>query len=413
MNGEAMHVAPSAMRVSTLTGADALALLASEDFRGQWRSLHRECRWATVFQGLPFVEAWWRTYADRYEPVLLIGRRKEQEMCALLMLARERCTGEVLHVGTHHAEYHAWLAHEGDSDDFMVAAIHLLHEQRVCRQLQFMYLAPAAPLGWASALDRWRAPSVSVHPHPRGVRELDPSHPQSQSLRKKGTRSKLRRLQRNGAVEFRVLEEPEELQHWMPQIRRQCDQRHPDRAGTGPFGRDPVKERFFSELFATRGLLHASVLTRGDQLLASHLGLIDGDGVSLGLFTHDPDESTSSPGKLLLLMLSERLASDGFHRFDLTPGDAYKLRFANRVDQVFTVQIRFSTTDTLFRGMYSLLKRGVRAIASSPIEAPARTPGGLPGSAALAPALGGATAVPMSDWDRTSLRDDPREELAH
>jgi CelD/BcsL family acetyltransferase involved in cellulose biosynthesis/glycosyltransferase involved in cell wall biosynthesis len=352
-SGVATHVAHGDLQVTMLTGADARTTLATNDFRGEWCALQRACPWATVFQGPSFGDAWWQVYDARYDPLILMGRRAGGPLRGLLMLARDRQSGEVLHVGTHHAEYHAWLAHAGDSDAFMLGAMQLLRQHKVCRVLRFMYLAPGTPIGWTRLLSDWWAPGVIVHSHLRGLRELDSNHPENSSLRKKGTRSKLQRLSRSGPVEFRVLQSAEELQQWMPQIRRQCDQRHGGHLGIGPFGKDARKEQLFARFFETPGLLHASVLTRGDQLLASHLGLIDGRTVSLGLFTHDLDEHANSPGKLLLHFLAQRLAADGFELMDMTPGDQYKLRFATRSDVVHTLEVRFSTPDLMVRRLTS------------------------------------------------------------
>lgn len=343
---------PSNLDVTFVVGDPAVALLQDAVFRAEWRALYASCPWATVFQSPEFADAWWSVYSARFELRLVLGR-VSAELRALLLLVRDRRTGEILHVGTHHAEYHAWLALPADSDRFMTQVVRLLSVQSRCRVLRFQYLAPGAPLGWTRSFSSWKAPGCIVHAHQRGLRDLSDSATENQSLRKKSNKSKLQRLARVAPIEFRVITTAAELNEWLPQIETQCDARHGGHTGTGPFEGDPLKAEFYRSLLEQPGLMHVSVLVRGNQLLASHLGLIDGASISLGLFTHDLAEQNNSPGKLLLHMLAQEMASSGLRTLDLTPGDDYKLRFANRTDVVHTLEIRFQQLDLALRRVIS------------------------------------------------------------
>ncbi|MGI8470494.1 MAG: hypothetical protein ACR2N3_18805 [Pyrinomonadaceae bacterium] len=46
------------MIVQILTGDEARARLADDNWRGGWTNLYKICAWATSMQSLPFVEAW-------------------------------------------------------------------------------------------------------------------------------------------------------------------------------------------------------------------------------------------------------------------------------------------------------------------------------------------------------------------
>lgn len=339
----------AALSLEAVGGEPANELLRSNTFREEWATLYAACPWATIFQSAAFSDAWWDVYKVRYEPRVLLARGQQGELRGLLLLARDRRSGELFNLGTHHSEYHAWLAAPADSDQFMTEVVRMLRAYSGCRVLRFQYLAPRAPLGWTRAFSSWKAPGCIVHAHQRGLRDLNDSAAENQSLRKKSNRSKLQRLGRVAPVEFRVLATADELDTWLPQIQSQCDQRHGGHSGMGPFASDPLKAVFYRHLMEQPGLMHVCVLVRGDQLLASHLGLVDGKSLSLGLFTHDLSEHANSPGKLLLHMLAQHMASTGLHTLDLTPGDDYKLRFSSRTDVVHTLEIRFRQLDLAFR----------------------------------------------------------------
>jgi hypothetical protein len=115
-----------------------------------------------------------------------------------------------------------------------------------------------------------------------------------------------------------------------------------------PFSNDPIKKRFYLELHK-RGLLHTTVLRVGDQIAASHIGLLsEGRAVHLGINTYDPALAAHSPGNLLLAMLGVHLAAEEMPVLDLTPGgDGYKEHFATEHDSVGELTIYGDATRRL------------------------------------------------------------------
>jgi hypothetical protein len=107
-----------------------------------------------------------------------------------------------------------------------------------------------------------------------------------------------------------------------------------------PFSNDPAKKPFYLELHK-RGLLHATILTVGDKIAASHIGLLSEErAVHLGINTYDPALAAHSPGNLLLAMLGVQLVEEEMPLLDLTPGgDAYKEHFATEHDAVCELTI--------------------------------------------------------------------------
>ncbi len=339
-------------RVTTeiTTGEAATRTLNDASFRQEWAQLHADCPWATVCQGLAFSDAWWSVYGGLYEPVLVQSRTVDGALCGLLLLARLVGSSEVVHVGAHHAEYHTWLALPWASDAVITGALRELDARGVTQRIRFHFLAPGSPIPWIESYEGALSPLCIVRSHRRGMHALDSGGGGNHdSLRKPSNRSKLRRLAKNGEVSLRVLSSAAELAPWLPEIIAMCDARQGAVHDSLPFRDDPRKARFHLALADCAGLAHVAILVAGEELLAAHIGLINGKSVLLGLIAHAPHHGRHSPGKILLLMLSQRLAADGFDAFDLTPGGTYKERFADRFDDVQSLDVRFTAADALFQ----------------------------------------------------------------
>lgn len=354
----------SGVTVSLVRGAVAAAMLRDERFDAEWHTLANSCPWATSYQRRPFVRAWLDVFGDRCEPVVLEGRNAAGALRGLLLLSRDHGTGRLAHIGTYHAEYHTWLAVPEDGDGFIVAALRELTRHDLDATLRLHFLAPGTPLGWTSAFEGVFAPRTFLSAHRRALHNLDVAQVYA-SLRKRSNRSKLRRLARHGPLRLLDITNADELDTWLPTIAAHCDARQGAINGVMPFRDEPQKVDFYRALLRTPELAHAVVLVSGRELLACHIGVRDGNGgVMLGLISHAPHHGQNSPGKLLLLLLFERLAAQGFTHFDLTPGGAYKDRFATTADDVFTLEICFTAAavarTSLSRTMRMVGKRLMR-----------------------------------------------------
>jgi CelD/BcsL family acetyltransferase involved in cellulose biosynthesis len=344
------------------TGTAATARLRNPAFRSDWLRLHAVCPWATRYQHPDFSDAWWDVYHVRYDPVVLEWRGTDGALRGLLLLAREQHGTTIVPLGSHHAEYHTWLATETDGDLFMPLALRALKAATPTRQLRFHFLAPGSPLAWVSQHRGVRAPVVFVSPHSRGLRDVGDGSLDRAALRKKSTRSKLARLRRGGDAVYLSVRSEKEFAKWLPQISAQCDARHGTDEVPGPFAADALKGEFYLRLMRTPGLAHCGLLVRGDELLASHTGLVDQGVLGLGLITFDLAEGDNSPGKILIHQLCEDLAASDMHTFDLTPGGAYKERFATRSDTVYSLDIRFMLADALSTTLIRTARRTARRL---------------------------------------------------
>jgi GNAT superfamily N-acetyltransferase len=204
----------------------------------------------------------------------------------------------------------------------------------------------------------------------RALMAVGPGSDSEVSLRKKSNKSRINRLERIAPLRLVKLETEEELAAVLQPIADYCDLRQGAVNAATPFRTDRLKYEFYLAMMRVPGLLHATVLKLGDEVVAAHIGQRDRTHVSLGLIAHSPFVAEHSPGKLLVLMLGVLLGKEGYQNFDLTPGGSYKDRFATHYDEAHVLDVfmspiasaRHATT----RQLVSLVKRGAERVGTDP-----------------------------------------------
>lgn len=320
------------MELEIIRGANVQRRLSEAELLSSWNALYDRCEWSTAFQKSEFVTTWYSVYESRYDPLVVVGASSERRLSGFWALGVDRA-GELMPCGWPNAEYYCWLADRDSSNEFITRALSQLWRQFPKGKLALLFLPPGTPLDWVSA--RHNALKRAV---PRPVRELS-QDTSAASLRKKSNRSRLHRLERLGPVEFRQIESRADLEQYIDKLAAYCDLRQGAVSGSLPFHEDPLKRELFLRLLDYPGLAHASVLTAGGELAASHIGFFSKSELSLGFIAHSPFLAEHSPGKLLLLYLASRLAESGVPRFDLTPGGKYKERFHNAHDEAYVLRV--------------------------------------------------------------------------
>ncbi len=327
-------------KVTLACGDGARALLDDPHFRSAWSALAQACPWSTPWQSLDHAEIWFSVYREAFDPLLVFQHDPAGDLVGLLVLAENRQTGDIVHVGAHQAEYQVWLATEPNADLFIQRAFGALAARYPDRRLKFQYLPSNTPLAWCRRWG-WSAPRVILRRHSRPSLALGPNSRVEESLRKKSNKSRLNRLRRLGPVALVELRTPEERARHFDTIGDFCDFRQGAVNASLPFHDDPRKKELWLRLMDKPGLVNASALMVGDQVAAAHIGPIDGKTVSLGIIAHSPFLADHSPGKLLMLLLARELGKQGFVSFDLTPDGAYKDRFADQSDIVHSLTVYF------------------------------------------------------------------------
>lgn len=303
--------------------------LADPTFQDFWDRLYQACPWKTAFQNRLFVETWYQQYRTKFEPVLLYSA--DPDTPALLPLARN---GDVIVVaGAHQAEYHAWLAREGDPG-FLPEALRLLRAQFEFDTVGFKYLPAGFPV---QILPKEIADFQLIR---RPLMRVNPADKLAASLKKKSNRSRLNGIREGGELVLEHITDVGRLGEVLDEVILMYDFRQGAVNNSVPFEEDPQKKAFHLALAKIPGLMHCSILRRGNKVFASLLGLYSGDTVHSGVFAHSPLSGKYSPGKLHLLLLGMQLQEEGFTFLDLTPGGyEWKDRFATEHDTVYRATV--------------------------------------------------------------------------
>ena len=359
------------MTVQILTGDSALRHLGSENVRARWRALYDSCPWATACQHPDFVLPWYALYGADFLPVIVFDEGDDGTLAGLLTLALRPHAKTLTGAGDHQAEYQGWIQASGAGGGFMTQALRALRAQFPGADLRLKYLPPGIPLDWTEEKEGAGARCV-LRTHARPLMQIDAAAMHRQR-NKKNHRQNYNRLKRMGEVRFESVVEHHRFLGMFDEISLQYDFRQAAFFRNMPFSRDPLKKPFHVEL-QKRGLLHTTVLSVGDKVAASHIGLLSkGRAIHLGINTYDPAFAAHSPGNLLLAMLGVHLVAEGVPLLDLTPGgDKYKEQFATGHDVVselivYPDRARRLIGETLL-GLTKFSKARLRAAGIRPAE---------------------------------------------
>ena len=329
------------MNAELLEGDAAHAWLGDERARDEWERLASRCAWATGFQTSEYARIWLSAYSGLFEPVVVTAR-DGGDLVGLLVLANDRATGSLSAIGGSQSEYQAWLCERGVSAPFLEAALARLGSRFPRGRVRLHYFPDAEE---ASAVDRsGLSDHVLSKEHRRPLLRIGDGSGIARSLQKKSNKSKINRLRRRGELALHVLTSRSELEECIDAIAAIYDLRQSAVNRTAPFFEDPRKRGFLLDLMDA-GLLHAATLTVGGEIVAALLSVPDRDALAVGVFAISARMASDSPGKLLLLLLASELVETGVDRIDLTPGGAWKERFANEIDTVEELVLFFDPRD--------------------------------------------------------------------
>lgn len=326
------------MKVQLLTDDMALEWLNTEGNRQAWRSLYRTCPWCFPTLGPDYYRLWFAHYGDHWSPLLILVFDRGKALRALFPLTYSK--GTITGAGAHQAEYQGWLSNGADDAAMIRQVLEALGQRFPKAHLRLRYLAPGIPEALLTDLAR-TARKVVVEPTRRPLMCLH-EHDITAQLGKKGTRSKMRRLQRQGKLDFRRLTNPEEIEGALDLMATFYDLRQGAVNDSCPFHDDPAKFAFTRDWLLTHGESEAlfGCLMLDDAPIGGFIGTIGERDCQLAILAHDPRLSRHSPGKLVVYRTAQLLAREGVHCLDLTPGgDPWKERFANRHEPVFSLTV--------------------------------------------------------------------------
>lgn len=309
-------------KLEVLVGEEVNDLLQEDDFRQEWETLYEACPWGTAFQSYTYVATWYEVYKDTYKPILIVSYNREGRLAGVLALAVD---GQRLIVGAgaEQAEYQVWISRPEEEEEFVRSAMQELMEQFPGSNIRLKYVPDGANLNWTNRNSYWRRHSL-VRSVKQPLMVID-EEKLSAELRKKNRREKMNRLKRLGHLNFERVNAAERFREVIDELTLQYDFRKGAMFNRTLFRTDSLRKRFLTLLYE-RDLLHTTLLTVDEKVIASNAGVMGKGWVHLqGLNTHCPTFAKHSPGILHFLLLGQLLAKEGVSVFDLTPGaDPYK-----------------------------------------------------------------------------------------
>ena len=348
-------------KLTTIGNQRAWQLLDDPKFLGDWTVLHGSCPWATPFQSQEYVTTWFLSYRTQFDPIVVMQYNEHDELTGLLILANETGTKNLVVAGGHQAEYQAWLEKVSNTG-FLDPALEALSDAGYRSDLNFRYVVDSSAI--ASLKNATSLVSrISITALQRPLWKLSEADV-TQSLRKKGNKSRLNRLKRLGELEFSRIGSPEDFNSALDAVIPYYDFRQGALNDSYPFLHDDLKQQFHVNLLSEQPeLLHITVMTIDGVPISMHIGICAGETVHLAILLHSPMLAKFSPGKLHMLKLGELLVQEGKHLLDLTPGgDPWKERFATHHDEVFEVLIHRHGSLKLWRAALARVRKTAKTL---------------------------------------------------
>lgn len=322
-----------------LTGSEATAWARDPSNGARWTRLADRCPWATAFFSPTFFDIWSRHYGQAWTSLIVLSERSDGELLGLMPLAQ--CNDIVTGVGAHQAEYHGWISDADQALPFLAGAVGALRGAYPRCDIRLQYLPAEVPQDALAAFCA-QEPRAIAERHERHHMRLD-AGAISDVLRKKGNKSKLNRLRRQGSVELKRLD-ADLFELHLDDISALCDFRQGAVNDSCPFTDDVHKRPFHADLvrdFASS--MHVTGLFLDGELISTIIFVLSRRDAHIAILAHSPTHASNSPSKLHLYQAALMLLADGFARIDMTPGgDDWKARFGTESDFVTRLTIRRS-----------------------------------------------------------------------
>ena len=170
--------------------------------------------------------------------------------------------------------------------------------------------------------------------------------------RAQDSRRKRRRLGEHGGLSFVVASDTVTAEKILQAMIVQKTRRYLDTRGTDGFGRPGYRDYFqrATEDLRARGLVQLAALYAGEQIVASHWGLVADHTFYYLMPAHADDQwARYSPGRLIIEDMIRWSYEQGLKVFDFGEGDeAFKTEFADETVPLFSLRIANSAVGRTF-----------------------------------------------------------------
>jgi CelD/BcsL family acetyltransferase involved in cellulose biosynthesis len=200
------------------------------------------------------------------------------------------------------------------------------------QQLKFIFLPPRSPVGGYGRA----ALAADVRECPLSYRTFADVDPPS-----KTSKQRIARLRKLGA-RTEVVNFAKNCDEFLPKFVAIHEARQKAKGYPAPFEADPLKARYLLALARDAHLLHVAAIWIDKRLVAATICLKDRSRIVLGMLAHEEEFESLSPAAVLIHELGALCANTEIRAIDLTPGGAYKGRFATGTEMAFTVELAWS-----------------------------------------------------------------------
>jgi CelD/BcsL family acetyltransferase involved in cellulose biosynthesis len=337
----------------------ALSQLADRRFLEAWDNLYNACPWAMVYQSPAFITAWYETYHELYQPVIISGWSSDAALLGLLLLGKSESGEKWVTAGHHLAPYSGWLAAAGNSDEFIKRALTYLCQSQRVKALSFGYLPPGTSLDWLAGNRRLKVCCMTQNHHRAFIPAADAERIAARV--RKSEKNHINRIARQGTLKFYRVTDHDEFVQLLDALAVLVDLRRGAIMNLFPFAKGPQLKCFLQRLFQL-GLLYVTALKAGNQLVTADISLIGKGSVVHGTFlVYSPFFSKCSPGQVHVTMLLEHLSTLDIS-LDMAPGWDWKDRFQPTYDEVSSLEFYGTYSAAFIKFARRTVKRALAAV---------------------------------------------------
>jgi len=320
------------MKIKILSKEDTLKIISDEEFISTWKYLAENTNHCTLIQEYGFVVSWYKSYLDKYQPMMVLGYDEEENVVGILPLAIAHDTGNISHAGADQAEYHGWICLKEYEEAFLIQTLISIKKEFNTAQWKWGWMPPEVNIDWfASKILRENGIYINSITSESPLHNLENLEKLKRLNKNKSNKLKMNRLKRRGELKIERVRDRDYAEKLLEVVIAQYNFRQLSLYNHIPFQLDKNKRVWhLNQMDIIPENTHFTVLWHGDELLACNIGCCTTDKVLLGLTSYDPTKGVDSPGAIYLIKLLEFMKEEGYKYLDLTPGgDGYKERFSN------------------------------------------------------------------------------------
>jgi CelD/BcsL family acetyltransferase involved in cellulose biosynthesis len=315
-----------------------------EKLEPDWERLWKSDPRATIFGCFSWARASWRAYGSRRSLCVSVVRRNGR-VAGILPLAVDGDTLRFL--GDPRSDYNDMLCDPGMGPDLLESALGILSETPVPWRHCILSNIPDSSNIIAHLPQIARRKGLLLRlTHEATCPYVDLSSDADLILdgilKKKSLKRHENKLSRLGQLEFRHLDDREEIRKHLPVLFRQHIARRAMEGEKSIFLDSEARvlyECLVDELDPD-GELRFSIVEIDRRPIAYHFGFEDRGTLFWYKPSFDVDYWDYSPGEVLIKKLFEYVKENGLKKFDFTVGgEAFKGRFANRVADNYTLHV--------------------------------------------------------------------------